>query len=288
MNLSKSAEDWLVETQKFTNVKVTSKFNFNHEDIIVVSSNYFKHKNHHLKLYFPIIVLALKIRKTNKPVWVMMHDAFLLKTSISACILVAVCGGSLILQTSTEQEAIEFGLIFPSGPHIWTINKKNILYFRKDVKWEEKNNLALFSISGDPERQRLYLNYSAALIIQGYEVRGTDGSLNWDEYCQLTKGAKLNINTSLIKKMMLEKLGKLRNRVPSTYVTHRVWEGFCSGAVVITNSNPVLNKLGFIQNLHYLDLNLILSQAFVLPDDTILNQIAKSGYLHFNKIIGST
>jgi hypothetical protein len=285
INLTDSAEGWLKTSQGIKKVNLVSEYIYSKEDLIVVSTNYFKHKNLHLKCFIPIILLAIKIRTKNRPVWVMMGDSFLLKSAIPACILVSICGGSIILQSSTMSEAKRFGLIYPAGPYIWTINYKNKHLFESKLSWENKDNLAIFAVSGDEIRKDIYLNYRKKLRLQNFEVIGTDGSIGWDDYCYIISCAKININTSLTKKLMLVKSGSLKDLLPRTYVTGRIFEGFCSGAVVITNANQVLLNLGFIENLDYLDLDELIMNNFELPHNDILKEIARSGNEKFNTIV---
>jgi len=285
INLTDSAEGWLKNFHGIKKINIVSEFIYTNEELIVVSTNYFKHKNLHMKFFLPIIFLAIKIRVKNRPVWIMMGDSFLLKSAIPASILVSICGGSLILQSSTISEAKRFGLIYPAGPYIWTVNYENKHFFEPKLSWEDKDNLAIFAVSGDQIRSELYLKYKDKLSLQNFEVRGTDGSIGWADYCYFISSAKININTSLMKKIMLDKLGSLKDLLPKTYVTGRIFEGFCSGSVVITNANQVLSDLGFIKNLDYLDLDELIMNNFELPHDGLLKEIAIRGNKKFNTII---
>lgn len=214
-----------------------------------------------------------------------MGDSFLLKTAVPASIIVSICGGALIIQSSTTTECKKFGLIYPHGSTIWTINFQNKYVFESNLKWSQRKKIAIFAVSGDNLRKDLYLKYKKYLMLQNFEVIGTDGSISWKDYCTAIQSSALNINTSLIKKNMKAKLQNLTRKLPKTYVTGRIFEGFCSGAVVITNSSEVLRELGFIVGLDYLDLDDLLRNNFVLPSTIDLENIAKRGNKKFNNLI---
>ena len=60
-------------------------------------------------------MFALKLKRRNQKVWILPLDTFNLQWTIPSCILSAVCGGAVILQSNTSQEAQRFGLVFPSA-----------------------------------------------------------------------------------------------------------------------------------------------------------------------------
>ena len=73
--------------------------------------------------------------------------------------------------------------------------------------------------------------------------------------------------------------------LPNFVATHRIWEGFCSGSVVITNKNSILDSLGFKPKYHYIDLDEMLDNNFKLPIDQELYQISTAGNKLFMSLI---
>ena len=68
----------------------------------------------------------------------------------------------------------------------------------------------------------------------------------------------------------------------------RIFEGFCAGCLVITNTSPTLTKLGFKPNVHYVDCDLWEREGFVIPDDKSLNRIAEQGRKLFFSLVESS
>jgi len=283
----KAAKSWAESTLKIDYVEFSSDLNAIESDVLIITGDWLKSKNAHLKFFIPIFRAARKIKKCNVPVWFMQGDVYRLETIIPASILVANCGGAIVLQHATKSEASKFGIPFPFGPHIWTLNPGNQKMFRSHINWRNREQIIIMAASGDNRRQELHNKFANQLESSGWKVLATNHQYTWEEYKLINKKSKINVNTSLLQEVVVERLRFLKNRASKYTVTHRVFEGFCSGSLVVTNSNPILLELGFHVNEHYLDLDQLILNGFQFPSDKILEKVALAGGSRFQDLMSS-
>jgi|688.fasta_scaffold277231_2 hypothetical protein len=281
----KAAKSWAESTLKIDNVQFSSDLDSIRSDVLIITGDWLKSKNAHLKFFIPVFKAARKLKSGNIPVWFMQGDTYRLETIIPASILVANCGGAVVLQQSTKNEASKFGIPFPFGPHIWTLNPGNQKMFRSNINWRNREQIIIMAASGDNRRQELYNEFADQLKSAGWKVLATKQQYSWEDYKLVNKKSKVNVNTSLLQEVVVERLGLVRDRASKYTVTHRVFEGFCSGAVIVTNSNPILLELGFKVNEHYLDLDQLILNGFKLPSERVLEKVARAGNLRFQDLI---
>jgi len=93
------------------------------------------------------------------------------------------------------------------------------------------------------------------------------------------------VTLSLRQSAVEKRLRFLKNRASAFTVSSRVFEGFCSGSVVVTNVNPVLSSVGFESGVHYLDVSLLQNSTFSLQNKVFLKSIANAGNDLFLSII---
>ena len=86
-------------------------------------------------------------------------DTYRLETLIAASILVAKCGGAIVLQQNTKEEASRFGIPFPSGPHVWLLNLGNVSLFQSYTNWKKRKKTIIFGVSGDEKREILFKKF---------------------------------------------------------------------------------------------------------------------------------
>lgn len=284
----KSVKSWAESSLNIKSVSTcTNSKNINSE-IIIITGDWFNQTKPHLKFFIPAFRLAREINKQNKPVWFMAGDTYNLHLIISASILVANCGGSIILQQNTREEALKFGIPFPSGPHIWLLNPGNLYLFSSEIPWNSRSNQILFAVTGDDKRKLFYEKVHKNFSKYGWEVIPGYRQYDWSSYRNLMKNTKLNITLSLRQSAVDKRLRFLRKRSSEFLVSSRVFEGFCAGNLVITNVNPILEKLGFIPNTHYLDVNIFYQDNFQMPSNESLKSIAESGTDFFNYLVRNT
>ena len=195
----------------------------------------------------------------------------------------------MVLQQNTRMEALAFGIPFPSGPHLWLLNPDNVYLFQSDIKWEDREKLVFFAATGDDKRRKFLEQSQDYLTSSGWQVVPGNQQFDWVNYRNLNKKTSINVTLSLRQSAVEKRLRFLTNRASEFMVSSRVFEGFCSGSLVVTNVNPVLSELGFESGVHYLDVTLIQYSNFSSLTDEELSKIAKKGnelflFLIHNKV----
>ena len=285
LDLTNATIQWARYNLEIADVSVSRELLKQKKDVVIVTHDWLKFKAGHHKLFLNIFLMSIRIRIRKQPVWILLGDAFNLQWTIAASILVSMCGGAIILQSNTSKEALDFGLVFPVGPVLWTLNSYNFRQFYSKVDWFKRTRVAVFSKSGDGIRADIYNNYGKFLSEQEYKVEATEHQLSWSDYQELIKSSRLIINTSLLQDSVKNRNKKISHMLPNFVLTHRIWEGFCSGCVVITNKNSILDSLGFRPKYHYVDLDEMLGSNFKLPSDDELHKISSAGGKLFMSLI---
>lgn len=230
-------------------------------------------------MFLKIVRLGIKSRRLGMPVWIFLGDTFAVRYLPATCFLVALCGGSIILQPNTAQEGEAFGLVFPVGPYLWTMSERNTKAFFSSVEIVDRPKVALLARTGEMRRIEFMKNLEKRFDENGWGVIGSDGKLSWDEYVSQVKNVRVLVTTNWMHKIHVRGTKRTRERISKTTTTHRVWEGFASGAMVMTQRTSVLDFFGFVPGKHYFELwsEDDLNKSLVLPCDEEINQIANSG-----------
>lgn len=282
-----AAQSWAKKTLKIPDVEVIFDLKDIQTDVVIVGGDWFKSTKPHYKFFIPVFKLASKLYKQKLPVWFLLMDTYRLETLIAASILVAKCGGAIVLQQNTKEEATEFGIPFPSGPHIWLLNLGNVSLFQSHTNWKNRKKTIIFGISGDEKREILFKKFQNSSNLDDWEVIPTNHQFNFDSYRELTKQARISVITNKRSFATDKRIGFLGRYASNYVVGSRIFEGFCSGCLVITNTCPTLTKLGFKPNIHYLDCDLWEKENFVFPNDETLNEIADQGKKLFFRLLKS-
>ena len=283
-----SAISWVENTLKIQDVDVIFNVKDIDTDVVIIGGEWFKSIKPHYKFFIPAFKLAAKLYKQKLPIWFLLMDTYRLEVLIAASILVAKCGGAIVLQQNTKEEAIKFGIPFPTGPHIWLLNLGNVSLFQSHINWENRKKLILFGLSGDEKRELLFKKFVNSSNLRDWEVIPTTRQFSFDSYRELTKQAKISIITNKRQFAIDKRLRFLRKYASNYLVGSRIFEGFCAGCLVITNTSPTLTKLGFKPNVHYVDCDLWEREGFVIPDDKSLNRIAEQGKKLFFSLVESS
>jgi len=291
IDLTDSIESWLRESMGIKKYELVSNLegvkNADSRRVLVVTYDWLISGNRWGKVFKEIRELANRAQELNLPIWVAPTDPFALEEVIPATILVAMCGGSTIMQANTADQGRKFGLVFPSGPHIWTLPPTQFMSFNSDVPWIAREPKVLLAVSSDPRRISLMNKISNSLSEVGWNINLSKLDLNWIDYTNFVKNSQVVITTCWMYQVHITGPRRLRTRIPATTVTHRVWEGFAAGAVVVTNSNAVFDSLGFVAGIHYVELwdeNEPI-ENIVLPPEKDLMKIAKAGHELFAKLV---
>ena len=117
---------------------------------------------------------------------------------------------------------------------------------------------------------------------------GTSGSSSWRDYIRSLGRAKVVVTTNYLQSFFIKGPSIYRERLVKTTTTGRVWDAFGAGCALICNRTEVLENLGFVPGIHYLDLDELLNSPDTrlrLQDDTFLEHVAKAGSSRFAEVI---
>jgi hypothetical protein len=291
IDLNDALENWLRESIGLSRNTVATSINGvslgKSRTVLVVTHDWLWSGNTWRTFFKEIRHLAREARKRDLPVWVMIGDVYDQEFTIPAAILVALCGGSTILQSNTAEEGKRFGLIFPSGPHIWTMPRKNLEQFESNIAWSDRENKVLIARSGEARRISFMKIIEEQLLKSGWQVQGSAGKSSWNGYVNLVKSSQVIITTCWLQQYYIVGSKRTRAKIASNTVTHRVWEGFAAGACVVTNSNAVFDSLGFVAGTHYVELwhEDEPIENIILPPESELMKIAEAGHALFSKLV---
>jgi len=291
IDLTFSLEKWVEANLGSSEVELLTSLESlspnNSKRVVVVSYDWLITVNLWKGFFSEIRRMAFQARRLGVPIWVVLPDAFDLNFVIPASILVANCGGSTILQTNTAAEGEEFGLVFPSGPHIWTLPPPVLTSFGSEILWENREPNILLAVSSDPRRKALMEVIAKSLSGSQWIMNYSNLDLSWSEYVNLVKSCRIVMTTCWMYEIHIVGSRTTKRRIPSTAVTHRVWEGFASGCTVFTNSNKVFESLGFKPGVHYVEIwdeHAHVENIELLSEDD-LKKIAKAGHDLLSQIV---
>lgn len=283
LNYNLLAANWASCSLDIPEIQYLTELSSYKGEALIITNDWFKSTKQHLYFFIPAIVLACRIRKKRGFVWVLIGDTCNLKIVIPASILVSICGGAVVLQQNTQAEGANFGIPHVSGPHFWYITSINLDDFYSNKTLLLRPKRLIVGVSGDELREDIFKQVKKSLVNSDYELIPTRHQYDWPQYMDLLKSARVNIASSLIPSRVKKQNKFIERRLPEFVITNRIWEGFCSGAVVITQKNLILDCYGLKAGVHYLDLGELESMNFKLPIDAELQKIASEGQTKFIK-----
>jgi hypothetical protein len=286
MYFPNSIKDWLESKLGIENVKLSRSISNLDCEVVVISPEWIRDQRFHLKYFFSTFNFARKLRKFKTPVWVMIGDIYKIEYLITASIIVYLCGGSIPLMSITVPEAKKFGIPFPSGPHIILLNPKTEHLFRSHIVWEKRDKVIIFG-SGSERRQRIYAEFHKNLEKIGWETIIARRQYDWDEYRELIKNSQILIcSSTLVESAAIRLRFKFLQKNLAEYaITHRIWEGFCGGLLVITDATPVLTEFGFIEDIHFINIQKFIDMKGKLPPSPEMSKIASAGRDLFENLV---
>lgn len=282
-------KNWLESKLSCKKVNLSTNFSNGDYDVIVISPEWIRDQRFHIKLFFPAFKLAFKLCKLNKPVWAIVGDIYKIEYLIPASIIVYFCGGSIPLMSITVPEAKKFEIPLPSGPHVIQLNPKTINLFKSNIVWEKRNKVVLFG-SGSKRREAIYSEFHHNLKKIGWETKIARRQYDWDQYRELVKHSQVLVCASTLVESAAIRLRYkfLQKNLAKYAITHRIWEGFCGGLLVITDAAPVLTEFGFIEDTHYINIQKFIDMKGYLPPSTEMSKIASAGRNLFEDIVLNT
>ena len=198
-------------------------------------------------------------------------------------VLLSGCSrGVMIAQANTPSEACESGLRNVRGPLLFGWHSGLVSQFQLSGDLKRDTLAVLAGTGGDSSRGERMHALGRRLAMLGYEVVFTRGELTRDEYVQMIGSAAVVATTAGI-----ETDSRVRQSVPATTTTQRVWEGFAAGSLVITDQTQVLDVLGFEEGTHYVSLDSVMTGAAesLLLERSAVKHIGHVGQKHFEYIL---
>jgi hypothetical protein len=283
LNLTSAARSWIEESSGLRlSAEIPSTTHLNNdfkENVLIIDFAWIFSIHEKPFMVFKVIKLAARAKSLRMPVWIFLGDTFAVRYLPAACFLVAYCGGSIILQPNTPAEAAAFGIVFPAGPFLWTLNDKNYKVFHSDERNIDRPKVVLLAGTGE-NRRISYMNQLAGKLNRiGWDTTFSNGKLSWDQYLGQSKNASAIATTNWMHKIHIRGTKKSRNKIAKSTTTHRVWEGFASGSMVMTQRTEVLDHFGFLPGKHYFELwsEDDIQGEIVFIDKSEVDRIATSG-----------
>lgn len=236
-----------------------------------------------------IIFLSLRIRLKRMPIMVILGDSYYPDAAIISQILTFRVGGCVLSGPNTIEEMVRYGYSNVVSPVIFVeVVFKILEASTSQIPFTERQDTCL--IASGPSAtsiRRFYMKeLTKSLGKTKYRVSESDGSLSIENYIALLGNVKFYATTNKVQEMYWIGPRFYQNKISKNTLTGRSYNGFAAGLVVITNMCDALIKMGFIKNIHYLDLDEIINNPFyVFPKEAELVKIASNGRLQLIKIL---
>lgn len=198
-------------------------------------------------------------------------------------VLLSGCpGGVMLAQANTPSEACDSGLHKVRGPLLFTWNLELLGQFEVAGNLKRSPLAVLAGTGGDSTREKRMQALGQYLDVLGYRVVFTRGQYSRDEYIRLV-GSSAIVATSA----GIGRDSRIRQTIPESTTTQRVWEGFASGSLVVTEPTQVLDVLGFEAGDHYVSLEAVMKgeAKSILLDKSIVTNIGVAGQAHFKNAL---
>jgi hypothetical protein len=289
IDLTKSLISWIEEVKKIQNVCLVSDAKMiksNKETSVAVFSYDWISKDGNWKMFcYEIWRTGIHLRRNKIPAWVFVADVFAQEHAFPISLLVALSGGAIIIQSNTSKEAELFGLVHPVGPIIWTITPSILNQYSSDRAWANREKVALIANSGEKRRINAMSALRNKLEAEGFGIQTSNHQLDWSNYLEILGNVKVVATTNWVQAEHKIGTKKLKKRISEYNVTHRVWDGFAAGSVVITNNCLTLQALGILPGTHFIELDEILLNHSKIPETKKLNEIVNIGHVRFCEIV---
>ena len=232
--------------------------------------------------------LAARLKAIGVNVVCILPDTFYPDTIVVCRIFLTRLVGKTIFLQSTSEEASQLGFSNPVDRVFWTWPESRLSRFLPAAEWNSRQDLVVLpSDTGDQRRQRLRGDLLKAISLTEKWRTSVDGQRSLSEYIALLKSAKICVTTNWVQTQFKSGPAYFVRRVPETHTTGRVWESFAASTALVTQRTQVLDKLGFIPQIHYFDLQCATDFSTIilsLPDEEI-EKVAKRGHSHFLSVL---
>lgn len=228
-----------------------------------------------------IIFLSFRIRLKKMTIMVILGDTYYPDAAIIAQILTFMVGGCILGGPNTRKEMVQYGYSNAVSPVIFVeIVYKILEADTSQIPFNKRQNTCLVASgpSATNIRRQFMERLTKSFKNTKYEISESDGSLSIEDYIAKLGNVKFYATTNMVQEIYWIGPQVYQNKISKTTLTGRSYNGFAAGLVVITNTCDALIEMGFIRNIHYLDLDEIISnQRYIFPDESELSQIANNG-----------
>jgi hypothetical protein len=239
--------------------------------------------------YLKVLILSIKLRRKKIPVIVFLCDTYYADAATIAVTLTSLTGGVSIFLQNTRNEISNFGYSSFIWPAFWVPIVSRILDApNSEIPWKDRKNVCMLAsgLSATPRRIDLMNKVGIYMRSNNYDLLMSNGNFERQDYIDLLGTVKFYASTNFVQEVFHIGSKRYRKKMSNTTTTGRSWNAFAAGMVLITNETDNLKELGFIPNVHYLDLmKIIEGQAFQLPDDDELSIIARNGCNHIKSLM---
>jgi hypothetical protein len=239
--------------------------------------------------FLKILIVSIKLRRRKIPVIVFLCDTYYPDAATVAVTLTSLTGGVSIFLQNSRREIRNFGYSSFIWPAFWVPIVSNILDApNSQIPWKERKNICMLAggLSATPRRIDLMNNLGNYMRNNSYDLLLSNGNFERQDYINLLGTVKFYASTNFVQEVFHIGSKRYRKKMSDTTTTGRTWNAFAAGMVLITNETDNLKELGFVPNVHYLDLiKIIDSQNFQLPQDDELSVIARNGRNHYKSLM---
>ena len=248
------SQAWLTEVVQIEDVALAEKWMKPTlgTPVVFVSPPFLTHL---VESRFPLTRLASLIAAAKfhgVSLFVPLVDTASIRFSFFAILMTVLTRGAVIIQQNSIKEARRYGFPNVIGESLWTLPPSQISSYRAKVFGQTREKTFLLPSSGERRRVELAKALEPTLVASGYQIMWTShDNLSWESYVRALGSATGALTTCWLQDTYINGPKKYQDRLPSTTVTHRVWDTFASGACLFTNNNSVFQELGFLPFEHF-------------------------------------
>lgn len=285
VNLTHSIMEWVFENagQGLPITKRNLKQLKSQDDVrvLVICHDWYAALNRRYILDF--FLVAYRSRRRNIRIWAPLADTFDMRTNLPLLLMVQIAGGALLLSGNCICEAKKFGLLKAAGHFLWTTPPDVRSQFKSEMDWENRSRKMTLAFSGDKARIALMSDLEKKFRRTNWEIIANHGQQDFVSYVETIKHSRILVTTNTVGERYLLGPRSYVERIPRQAITHRNWDAFMSGTLLITNQTHLLELLGFFPNIHFIELYPVesLPQRLSALSDIQLKAIASAGYDRF-------
>lgn len=227
-----------------------------------------------------VMALARAVKRAGIRPLLVAPDTYLWALNLGYGLISSAGKGPVLVLQNTASEAQKLGIPNAIESVYWNWPDHRVAMWAPRVEWSIRRNRAVLPATGEPKRLDVAAKSAKVFVEHGWDCEDSGGR-PWSEYVSLVRESKILLTTSYIPDGALS--STLEMWRPDGTVTGRVWDGFASGCLVITNTTSAIVHLGFFPGVHFWDLDRFLNSPKGLLDrhDTELQGIAERGHQLF-------